>query len=296
VAVGLLGVALVAAVGGVVFAWNEAAAFDASVHRHRAVPATGIVRSTSPEVVARGKQLADSVGGCTASACHGLDLGGGRTMKMGPAAIISAPNVTGAKLAAYSDDDLAGLLRFGVKRDGTSVLMMPVQSFSWLPDADLEAIISWLRTVPPVDRVDGPLDVTVLGKVLDRRGRVVLDVARNVEEKPRDVAPDPAPDASYGRFVSRACTMCHGEHLSGGPIPGAPSSIPVPLNLTPHETGLRDWSYEDFDRVLTTGIRRNGRRLDPFMPTEAFAKYDDVQKRALWAYLRSLPPTPIGER
>jgi hypothetical protein len=90
--------------------------------------------------------------------------------------------------------------------------------------------------------------------------------------------------------------MCHGEHLSGGPIPGAPASLPVPLNLTPDESGLRDWSYEDFDRLLTTGVRRNGQALEPFMPYESFARYDEVQKRALWSFLQSLPPTPFGQR
>jgi hypothetical protein len=104
------------------------------------------------------------------------------------------------------------------------------------------------------------------------------------------------PTATYGAFLSRACTMCHGEHLAGGPIPGAPSSLPVPRNLTPDATGLREWSYEDFDRLLTTGVRKNGRKLDPFMPIDAFSKYDDVQKHALWAYLCGLTPRPFGSR
>jgi hypothetical protein len=173
---------------------------------------------------------------------------------------------------------------------------MPVQNFSWLPDADVAAIISWIRTIPAVERPDGPLNVTVVGKVLDRRGRAVFDVARFIERTPVDAPPDPAPVPSYGRFVARSCTMCHGEHLSGGRIPGTPRSVPVPLNLTPDATGLADWSYGDFDRVLTTGVRRNAKPLDPFMPYESFAKYDEIQKRALWAYLRSLPPTPFGAR
>jgi hypothetical protein len=213
---------------------------------------------------------------------------------MGPAGTFTAPNITGDRLAAYSDQELARLLRYGVKKDGTSVLMMPVQNFSWLPDGDLGALISWLRTAPAVIRADGPMDVTVVGKILDRQGRVVFDGARRVERTPADAPPEAAPVAGYGRFLARACTMCHGDHLSGGRIPG--TSIPVPLNLTPDASGLADWSYEDFNHLLTTGTRRNGRPLDPFMPYESFSKYDDVQKRALWAYLRSLPPTPFGQR
>jgi cytochrome c5 len=292
----VVGVMLVVAAGVLAFAWREAADFDASVGRFHATPAVTVVRSNAPESLARGKQLAESVGACTASNCHGPDLGGGRTVKMGPAAILTAPNITGAKLGVYSDEELARLLRYGVKRDGTGVRVMPVQNFAWLSDEDVGALISWIRMAPPVERDAGTVTITVVGKVLDRRGRAVFDVARFLEKNPPDTAPKAAPAASYGRFVARACTMCHGEHLSGGRIPGAPSSLPVPLNLTPDPSGLAGWSYEDFNQLLTTGIRRNGKRLDPFMPYESFANYDEVQKRALWAYLRSLPPAPLGGR
>jgi hypothetical protein len=51
---------------------------------------------------------------------------------------------------------------------------------------------------------------------------------------------------------------CHGERLSGGRIPGAPSSLPVPANLTPHASGLGGWSQETFVSVLDTGVRPDG--------------------------------------
>jgi hypothetical protein len=84
--------------------------------------------------------------------------------------------------------------------------------------------------------------------------------------------------------------------MSGGPIPGAPSDFPVPLNLTPDATGLQGWTYADFEKLATTGIRKNGKKLASFMPIEAIAKMDDVERHALWAYLQSLPPTPFGQR
>jgi hypothetical protein len=84
--------------------------------------------------------------------------------------------------------------------------------------------------------------------------------------------------------------------LSGGRIPGAPDSFPIPLNLTPHETGLKDWTYDDFAKLLDTGVRKNGKMLDPFMPLVAFAQYDDTERHAVWEYLRALPPTPLGNR
>ena len=43
-------------------------------------------------------------------------------------------------------------------------------------------------------------------------------------------------------------------------------------------------------------VFKNGKKIDPFMPIDAFGKYDDVEKRALFAYLMTLPPTPFGGR
>jgi hypothetical protein len=40
------------------------------------------------------------------------------------------------------------------------------------------------------------------------------------------------------------------------------------------------------------GTRPDGRKIDPFMPFESFAKLNDTEKRALWAYLKSLPARP----
>jgi len=89
---------------------------------------------------------------------------------------------------------------------------------------------------------------------------------------------------------------CHGEHLSGGPIPGAPSSMAVPLNLTPDATGLAGWSYDDFDKLIQTGNRKSGKPLDPLMAVELLRNMDATEKHALFAYLESIPPLPFGNR
>jgi cytochrome c5 len=296
VGLGAGGLVLLLATGASLHVARAAADFDESMARVRDVPVPSVARSADPAVLARGRHLVESVGACANATCHGADLGGGRTFTMGPLATLSGPNISGARLDAYSDGELARLLERGVKKDGRGVLFMPVQSFGWLPPPDIAAIVSYLRTVPEVDRPNGPLSVTVLGKLMDRMGRADLDVASRMEAEPAEAVPPAGPTAAYGELLGRACTMCHGEHLSGGPIPGAPSSMPVPLNLTPDTSGLREWSYEDFDRLMTTGLRRDGKKLDPFMPLDAFSRYDDVQKRALWAYLTSLPPRPFGQR
>jgi mono/diheme cytochrome c family protein len=97
-------------------------------------------------------------------------------------------------------------------------------------------------------------------------------------------------------FVATSCRGCHGPTLTGGPIPGAPPGLAVPLNLTAHETGLKGWRYDDFVALLREGKRKNGKPLDPFMPVEALKNMNDVELHALWAYLQSVPPRPFGER
>jgi hypothetical protein len=173
---------------------------------------------------------------------------------------------------------------------------MPVQDIAWLPQDDVVAIVSYLRTVPPVDRENKAIVVRTLGKILDRQDKLIFDVARRIDHTKAETPPAPAPTAEYGAFLSRLCTGCHGDHLSGGPLPGAPSSIPTPLNLTPDASGLKDWSFDDFDRLMRTGVRKNGKQLDPFMPLECLRNFDDVEMHALWAYLRTLPPTVLGRR
>jgi hypothetical protein len=294
----LKGVAVATGVGVLALAgyvFVQTSAFDDSMAKVYDIPTPSVARSTDPDVLARGKHLAESVAPCAASSCHGADLGGGAVLSMGPLGTLTGPNVTKIMLD-YSDGDLARLLLHGIKKDGRSIRFMPVQDFAWLPADDVAAIVSFLRTVPISDKPSGAVAIGMLGKVLDRKGQIIFDVARRIDHTSGLRAKGAAPTVEYGQLLAMGCQGCHGEHFSGGPIPGAPSSVPIPLNLTPHETGLREWSLDDMNRLLSTGIRKNGRKIDPFMPYEAFGKFDDVERRALWAFLRSLPPTPFGMR
>jgi cytochrome c1 len=279
------------------YAAFEVSAFESSIGRTYEIAEPAIVHSNDPRVIARGKHIAESIGGCTSKDCHGADLGGGRTIQMGPIGTITGPNITpGGVAAAYTDGQLARLIRHGIKRDGRSLRFMPAQDFAWLPDADLSALISYVRAVPRVDRPSGPLKVGILAKVLDRRGLVAIDIARRIDHSKLDQPKSSAASADYGAYLARSCRSCHGDHLSGGRIPGAPPSLPTPPNLTPHETGLKTWTYQDFERLLSTGIKKNGQKLNPFMPYASFGKLDATEKHALWQYLQSLPPRSFGGR
>ncbi len=272
-------------------------AFDASMDKVYEVPLTPVTLSTEPAVLARGKHVAGAIAACTASDCHGTDLAGGKMMDVGPVMTVAAPNVTAAGLgAAYNDAELYRLLRHGVKKDGRSIRLMSVQEFNWLPESDVIAVISWVRTMPPVEKSNAAFVVKPLGKILDRRDAIPIDVARRIDHAKIETAPPPSPTTEYGQFLGRLCSGCHGPTFAGGPIPGAPPELPKPLNLTPHETGLKGYTYEDFWKVIDTGARRDGRKLDPFMPFESLRQMDEIERRALFAFLSQLPPKVYGDR
>jgi mono/diheme cytochrome c family protein len=150
--------------------------------------------------------------------------------------------------------------------------------------------------VPAVSRPNGPFEIGVLGKVLDRQGMFPLDSARKVDHGKIEKAPPPTPTAAYGKFLARGCMGCHGETYGGGPIPGAPPEFAVPLNITPHPTGLPNYQYEELVKLLDTGIKRDGKPLDPFMPLVNLRGLNEVERRALHAFLVTLPPKPFGSR
>jgi cytochrome c553 len=278
-----------------IYVYVQVAAYDASIDKVYAVAPLALARSTSPDAIARGKHLTESLGGCAMADCHGSDFGGGHVTNAGPIGTMVSPNIA-MILPAYSDGELARIIRHGIKKDGRTVRFMASNEFNWLSDADVVAIVSYLRTLPAVDRTTGSTQIGVLGKVLDRRGLIPIDVARRIDHEHIEVGPLPSATAEYGRFIARLCSGCHGDNFSGGPIPGTPSSFPVPLNLTPHDTGLKGWTFDDFERVTSTATRKDGRKLDAFMPVEAIHHMDDVEKHALWAYLQSLPPVAFGTR
>ncbi|MCO4762310.1 MAG: c-type cytochrome [Myxococcales bacterium] len=297
VLMGVGGVVLVGALGGGVWAWTQVSAFSASMDKVYDVPVPKLKVVATPELIARGKHLASSLAGCGMRDCHGPALAGGKTMDVGPLGKFTAPNITSAGLGAvYSDGELARLIGHGITKTGKSVRFMPSHEVNWLPDSDVQAIIAYVRSKPAVEKPNGLFELGLLAKILDRQDAVVVDVARRIDHDKKEDVPAPEPTAAYGKFIARLCMGCHGEHYGGGPIPGAPSDFPIPSNITPDETGLKSWTYADFTKMLDTGVRKNGKKLDPFMPLEALEQMNDIERKALWAFLKTLKPRPMGSR
>ncbi|MFT3691018.1 molybdopterin cofactor-binding domain-containing protein [Paenirhodobacter sp.] len=119
------------------------------------------------------------------------------------------------------------------------------------------------------------------------------------------IAPSRAPAASTfsaetlerGRqvFAAGDCAVCHtapgGVPNTGGRAMATPFGTVYSSNLTRDpETGLGNWSFAAFERAMRRGISRDGHNLYPVFPYTAFAKIDDADMLALYAYLQTLEP------
>ena len=246
--------------------------------------------------VERGRHLAVTRG-CTD--CHGDDLAGGVVIDAGPVGLYVAANLTPAGAGAGMDANLfEHAVRHGVGRDGRPLRFMPATDFAAMGDDDVAALYAYVKSVPPATRELPETWIGPLGRVLYLFDQVpVLLTAESVDHAaasaPR-VAPVVAATADYGRYLAQGCTGCHGERFAGGRIPGAPPDLPIAANLTPDPSGLGAWSEADFMRAIRDGKRPDGSAIDPFMPWKSLGHMTDTELRALYAYLRSLPPLPRG--
>ena len=97
----------------------------------------------------------------------GLLLAGGLRMRLEPFGEYPTGNLTADKetgLGNWSDDEIKRVITKGILRDGTRLLPYPMDwsSFALLDPDDLDAIVAYLRTVPPVRNKVPPPRPTVL--------------------------------------------------------------------------------------------------------------------------------------
>jgi mono/diheme cytochrome c family protein len=98
-------------------------------------------------------------------------------------------------------------------------------------------------------------------------------------------------------FHAAGCAACHTDKKGGGaPLAGGRAlrtdfGTFYGPNITPHPVhGIGRWSEEDFLRALRHGLSPDGRSYFPAFPYTSFTRMADGDVRALWAYLRTVPP------
>jgi mono/diheme cytochrome c family protein len=250
------------------------------------------------EILEVGRRLV-LVRGC--ADCHTADLGGEVMIDDPAVGRLAATNLTageGGIAARYTDTDWVRAIRHGVGPDGRPLLFMPSHEFYPIGDDDLAAIIAYIKSVPPVDRTLPVNKVGPVAALLSAMGKMPLIPARLIDHSaPRPATPSPGATVEYGGYLATGCIGCHGDGYSGGRIPGAPPTMPIPTNITPDpETGIGSWSGADFARLMREGVRPDGTEVDPFMPVQSTKEFTDLEIEAMWMYLQSLQPKPFGRR
>ena len=109
------------------------------------------------------------------------------------------------------------------------------------------------------------------------------DMTRALSGHPESLVMPPAPEQKLPWMASMGMTMTAWN---------GPWGTSFTRNLTPDkETGLGDWTVEEFIATMKTGRERGkGRPVLPPMPVQNLANLTDSDIRALFAYLQSLPP------
>ena len=105
-----------------------------------------------------------------------------------------------------------------------------------------------------------------------------------------------------GEYLAKMgdCAACHTSQKDKPFAGGLRMSTPVgdifSTNITPDpETGIGDYRYQDFANALRKGIAKDGHRLYPAMPYPSFAKINDRDMEALYAWF-SQKVTPVRQK
>jgi mono/diheme cytochrome c family protein len=195
-------------------------------------------------------------------------------------------------LGKVPDDAIARAIREGVGRDGRALFMMP--PYSGLSDEEVASVVAYLRTLAPVKK---QRELT----------HINIPVRWFLKALPKPITtPVPEPDLSdpvaRGRHLADIgrCEECHtpvdGRHqplpgmaYSGGQEFRGPWGLTRSSNITPHASGIAHYSEDVFVRTMRTG-NIGGRRIGSLMPWTSLRNMTDQDLKALWAYLKTVPP------
>ncbi|RZS96595.1 c-type cytochrome [Cecembia calidifontis] len=267
----------------------------------------------TPEKVAHGKYLANHVMLC--ADCHsvrdfslfsgppvpGTEMTGGERFDqtMGFPGVFISANITPFGIGDWTDGEIFRLITTGVRKDGSPIFpVMPYHSYGLIDQEDIEAVIAYLRTLEPVEtahpksKADFPFNFILR----------TMPAKAQLTKKP-----DPSDLVAYGGYLvnASACADCHtkfengsytGERLAGGRSFEMPNGTLTTSNLTPHPSGLGNWTKEMFvQRFKMYGEHYVPEKVgaDDFqtiMPWMMYAGMRESDLEAIFAYLQSLPP------
>ncbi|MES2102385.1 MAG: c-type cytochrome [Pseudomonadota bacterium] len=261
------------------------------------VPTVSVTLSADPAKLELGRYLFNSRG---CAECHGANGGGHQVVKSGDMLIVS-PNITphaDASVRNYRTEDWVRTLRHGVKPNGKPVLIMPSEDYSRLSDDDVAALIVYAKQLPPVAGNPVAIQLPVPVKVLYGAG-MIQDAAEKIDHTLPPAKPVAiSVSTEYGAYVANTCLGCHGAHLSGGKIPGAPPDWPAAANLTPGKGSAMPIyaTAQAFTAMIRSGQRPDGSKVSSVMPFQSLKQMTDTDLQALYGYLKTLAARDAGQR
>jgi mono/diheme cytochrome c family protein len=298
-------VLLVVVAGGAVFvASRQNLRFDAS-YPH-------VAASTDSSVLERGRYIVRVVAPC--AGCHGdparrtayttgadVPLSGGFVFDIPPGQFYTrnlTPD-TETGLGNVSDGAVARALRYGVGHDGRALL--PFMEMQGLSDDDLQAVVSYLRTQSPVRNSVPPHQFTLLGKVVKATAlaKPVGPSATPPTRSPRGASTE------TGRYLVESVALCWSCHTERSQMTGALTGprFGGTTGFTESDDPTRTWSPPNITSDPETGRLgkmsedqfvarfRQGRVIPGSpMPWQAFSRLAEDDLRAIYRYLKSVPP------
>ncbi|MGE5802417.1 MAG: c-type cytochrome [Gemmatimonadota bacterium] len=296
----LIGVVIVTLAASISLRWDRT--FEA--------PYPELNASSDPQVIARGRYLAFGPAHC--SDCHTADadrdllraggtppLSGGLTFVI-PPGTIRVPNITpdsATGIGRRSDGEIARMLRYGVRHDGRAAI--PFMEFYDMSDSDIVALLSFVRSQPPVAHAVADHELSWVGK-----GATAFLISPIGPSAPPPAAnPATGPTVARGAYIVNALANCAGCHTQRNMVSGAytgptlhggmemESSVNAKIRLVPPDITsgpggrIATWTEDEFVARFRAGERIPG---SP-MPWQAFGRMSDDDLRAIYRYLRSVP-------
>lgn len=176
----------------------------------------------------------------------------------------------------------------------SAILLLAILSFiQCAPQEKTEPSINDLQpTSEETNIAHGEYLVNVMGcdhchspKLMTDKGPAP-DPSRHLMGYPADM---PLPEIDPTEVVPGKWTLFHGDLTAAV----GPWGVSYAANLTPHDTGVGLWSYENFKASMTQGKHKgleNGRMVLPPMPWQSYASMKDSDLEAIWAYLQTVTP------
>jgi mono/diheme cytochrome c family protein len=298
-------VLLVVVAGGAAFiASRQHLTFDA--------PYPEVTASSDPAVIERGRYIVRDVAPC--AACHGdpaqraayakgadVPLIGGFVFDIPPGKFyprnLTPDSATG--LGNVPDRAIARALRYGVGHDGRALL--PFMEMQGLSDDDLQAVVSYLRTQPPVRNPVPAHQYTLLGKVVKATAlaKPVGPAATPLVRAPRGAS------VETGRYLVESVALCWACHTQRSQATGALTGprFGGSTGFTESDDPRRSWSPPNITSDGETGRLgrltedqfvarfRQGRVIPGSpMPWQAFSRLAEDDLRSIYRYLKTVPP------